>query len=77
MQMLNGDKKTLDGEYTLRLYSSTGTAKLQRIDGTLAALDVPDASTTNADFLKNIKLSGVYKAVTTGDGEIHISKINV
>lgn len=77
MKLVNGKTYTLDGEYTMRLYSSSGSAKLQRIDGTLTPLDVPDASTTNADLLKNIKISGLYLAVMTGDGEGYLSKINV
>lgn len=73
----DGQKVTFDGEYTMRLYASTGTAKLTVQDGNRAAVDVPDASTTNANLIKNIKLSGNYIIETTDDGAVYLNKINV
>jgi len=76
-QYTNGQKVTLDGEYTMRLYSSTGTAKIQVQDDNRTAVDVPDATTTNANVVKNIKLSGTFIIVLTGDGACYLNRINV
>ena len=76
-QYVDGQRETLDGEYTMRLYSSAGTAKLTVKDDNRDAVDVPDATTTNANLIKNIKLSGVYIVELTGDGACYLNKINV
>lgn len=75
MQLANNDTDVLDGEYSYIVTAGTGTAKLQVETGNNDWTDIPDTSTTNADLLKTIKMSGNVKAVITGDAIIRLQLI--
>lgn len=75
MQLANNATTVLDGEYSYIVTATTGTAKLQVETGASDWTDVPDTSTTNADLLKTIKISGNVKAVITGDAIVRLNEI--
>lgn len=65
---------TLNGEFNVKYYIGTGTAKLQFRDGNQAWVDVPSSSSSSSTA-KVMKVSGNIQAVLTGDAVCYVDEI--
>ena len=75
MKLTNEKTAQINGEYSYKVYMSSGSAKLQMRDGNESWTDIPDTSVTSSTG-KIIKFAGELKAVLTGDAVVYLKEVS-